>query len=186
MTRNVKAHRNTPIFLAITLFAAIVWMQPASGQQTQRRVAQAHNAVISPGKDGKVRLPDAEWKKILPPDSYTVLRQKGTERPYTGALLENKKQGTYVCGGCGLPLFSSKTKFESGTGWPSFYDTFSKANVLDLTDSDHGMTRTEVVCSRCGGHLGHVFDDGPAPTGLRYCINSVSLKFVAEVKPAKK
>lgn len=184
----MKTSRNTPFAFTVALFMAVLWMgcQPASSQQAGSQAASTGNANLRPDKNGKVRLPDAEWKKILSPDSYTVLRRKGTENPYTGALLENKKEGTYVCGGCNLPLFASKTKFESGTGWPSFYDTFGKKNVVSLTDSDHGMTRTEVVCSRCGGHLGHVFDDGPAPTGLRYCINSVSLKFVADAKAAKK
>lgn len=120
---------------------------------------------------------DAEWKKQLSPDAYTVLRKGGTERAYTGALWDNHETGTYYCAGCGNELFSSAHKFESGTGWPSFYQPITKGKVLDEADHSYGMTRTEVLCARCGGHLGHVFDDGPNPTGLRYCINSVSLTF---------
>jgi peptide-methionine (R)-S-oxide reductase len=120
---------------------------------------------------------DAEWKAQLDPLAYDVLRQKGTERAFTGKYAENHKPGIYYCAGCGLPLFSSDTKFESGTGWPSFYAPIDKTHVTEITDNSYGMSRTEVECHRCGGHLGHVFDDGPKPTGLRYCMNSVSLSF---------
>ncbi|WP_432800402.1 peptide-methionine (R)-S-oxide reductase MsrB [Poriferisphaera sp. WC338] len=123
----------------------------------------------------KINLTDAEWKQKLTPEEYNVLRKKGTERAFTGDLLDKKTDGTYVCAGCGQELFAANTKFESGSGWPSFYDVVNNENVELETDQSHGMTRTEVMCSRCGGHLGHVFNDGPAPTGLRYCINSVSL-----------
>ena len=130
--------------------------------------------------DGKeISKTDEEWKTILGPESYEVLRKKGTERAFTAKeMLENKKKGHFYCAGCGLPLFSSNTKFDSGTGWPSFYQPVAKENVGEITDESHGMIRTEVVCNRCGGHLGHVFDDGPKPTGLRYCMNGVSMKFV--------
>ena len=121
---------------------------------------------------------DAEWKKRLSPEAYRVLRHEGTERPYSSPLNKEKRAGTFACGGCGLPLFSSATKFESGTGWPSFYAPLRGA-VATRSDRSLLMTRTEVHCRRCGGHLGHVFDDGPPPTGLRYCMNGVSLKFVA-------
>jgi peptide-methionine (R)-S-oxide reductase len=119
---------------------------------------------------------DAEWRKLLTPEQYDVLRQEGTERPFTSALLKEHRNGTFACAGCDLPLFSSKTKFESGTGWPSFWTPLDNA-VDEAEDRTLGMTRTAVSCHRCGGHLGHVFPDGPKPTGLRYCMNGVALKF---------
>jgi len=118
-----------------------------------------------------------EWKQVLSPEEYEVLREKGTEPPFSGKLLKNKKNGIYVCAGCRNPLFSSETKFDSGTGWPSFWSPVSEDSVEEKVDNRFGMRRTEVNCKKCGGHLGHVFDDGPTPTGQRYCINSVSLKF---------
>mgnify|MGYP001951244023 CR=1 FL=1 len=124
-------------------------------------------------------LTKEDWKKRLNDQEYYVLREKGTERAFSGELLENKRQGTYVCAGCHTPLYSSKTKFKSGTGWPSFYDII-EGNVLSVVDNSYGMRRTEVICATCKGHQGHVFSDGPNPTGLRYCINSVSIKFVEE------
>ena len=126
----------------------------------------------------KIVKTDAEWRKELTPQQYAVLRQQSTERAFTGEYVHNKADGVYSCAACGQPLFSSQTKFESGTGWPSFWDVIQTGNVELRHDNSHGMHRVEAVCSRCGSHLGHVFDDGPRETtGQRYCINSASLKF---------
>ncbi|MBU0677493.1 MAG: peptide-methionine (R)-S-oxide reductase MsrB [Verrucomicrobia bacterium] len=125
----------------------------------------------------QVAKTDAEWKKELTPEQYRILRQKGTERAFTGKYDRNKEAGTYLCAGCGAELFTADAKFDSGSGWPSFWKPADGGSVAEESDPSLGMVRTEILCSKCGGHLGHVFDDGPRPTGLRYCVNSASLEF---------
>ena len=162
----MMTRRNT-LFSLAALSAAMVGIRElfaASPAQAARAYEVTHT--------------DAEWQKLLQPDQYRVLRKAGTETPYTSPLNKEKRAGLFNCAGCALPLFSSTTKFESGTGWPSFWQPLDKA-VLEESDTTLFMKRTEVLCRRCGGHLGHVFDDGPKPTGLRYCMNGVAMNFKA-------
>jgi methionine-R-sulfoxide reductase len=133
--------------------------------------------LVGPVEVPKLELSDAQWRERLSPEQFRILRSNGTERPFCGTLLDNKKQGVYACAGCGLPLFTSEAKFNSGTGWPSFFQPIAPGNVADQRDNSHGMTRDEINCARCDGHLGHVFPDGPPPTRLRFCLNSESLQF---------
>jgi len=154
-------------------------------QQKSSTMDSSKNPVYSRNSTDKVNLSEEEWKKILPSDVYYIARQKGTERPFTSPFEHSKEVGTYHCAACGNPLFQSDTKFDSGCGWPSFYQPISKTSIIYTPDNSHGMRRTEVQCGRCKAHLGHVFEDGPPPTGLRYCINGVILDF-AKAKEAEK
>ncbi len=134
--------------------------------------------LVGPVNSSRVIKTDAEWKAQLTSEQFEIARGKGTERPFCGTLLDNKKEGVYACICCDLPLFSSNAKFNSGTGWPSFFAPVGTGNVTTIEDRSHGMIRTEILCARCDAHLGHVFEDGPRPTGLRFCVNSESLRFV--------
>jgi peptide-methionine (R)-S-oxide reductase len=149
----------------------------ASGAFAFLLLRRPGTTVAASGETFEVNHTPEEWKKILTPDQYAVLREADTERPYTSPLNHEKRDGIFACAGCDLPLFSSKTKFDSGTGWPSFYAPLDNA-VRNSDDWSFGMQRSEIHCRRCGGHLGHVFDDGPPPTGMRYCMNGLALKFV--------
>lgn len=157
----------------ITIFTIALLMSITSC--AQKKVGE--NKISFPEEE-KIELSDSEWKSRLTEEEFEVLRNKGTEYAFTGKYWNNKKEGLYTCAGCQLPLFDSSTKFRSGTGWPSFYQPINEINVAEEKDTSYGMVRTEVLCARCGCHLGHVFPDGPKPTKLRYCINSVSLNFI--------
>jgi peptide-methionine (R)-S-oxide reductase len=181
------------LFLGMIALISSCQSSKKSSDQTSKETAKVEEKVVET-KSGPVKRnfiintngdtldlvmkSEEEWKKQLSKEEFYVIRQKGTERAFTGDLYDIKKDGQYLCKACNLPLFASGTKFDSGTGWPSFYKPLDKKTIKEATDHDLGYARTEVMCGRCGGHLGHVFDDGPPPTGLRYCINSVSLSFI--------
>ncbi len=175
-----KFKKVTMKIIIMSVFAILMACQV---KNTPQYVAASTATTVPATVDGdttlkKIVKSEAEWKKQLGNSlAYQVLREKGTERAFSGKYWDNHEEGTYYCAACHLPLFSSKTKFESGTGWPSFYEPLKKAYVNDHRDESYGMVRDEVICARCDSHLGHVFDDGPKPTGLRYCMNSVSMTF---------
>lgn len=173
--------KTTSIFtwqlLLVGLFLVIPFYYACSQQAGNVNYNKIKDMNISNDNTPVVKT-EEEWKKTLSPDQYFVLREKGTERPYTGKFLMNTEKGMYTCAGCGNPLFSSDSKFDSHCGWPSFDKEVAAGKIITKDDNSHGMRRTEIMCARCGGHLGHVFDDGPTETGLRYCVNSLSLEFV--------
>jgi peptide-methionine (R)-S-oxide reductase len=168
----------TTVMLLCTIIAIGCNAQNKTNKKTTMdAINKKKNPVYSTTDVSKVTLAEDEWKKILSPEVYEVARQKGTERPWSSKFESFKEVGTYYCAACGNALFKSNTKFESGCGWPSFYEPISKSAIIYTPDNTHGMQRTEVQCGRCKSHLGHVFEDGPKPTGLRYCINGVVLDF---------
>lgn len=177
------------MYVKFALLACLLAFQQCSfSQQSKEKIKSmdtSKNPVFSRSSTDKVNLSEEEWKKILPADVYHIARQKGTERPWSSAFETSKEIGTYHCAACGNALFQSDAKFESGCGWPSFYQPISKTSIIYTPDNTHGMRRTEVQCGRCKAHLGHVFEDGPPPTGLRYCINGLILDF-AKAKAAEK
>ena len=178
--------KNLAIILSVLLLQQCSYSQTSKTQQIMPDSTKKANPVYSKTDKSKVNLSNDEWKKILPADVYYIARQKGTERPWTSPFEESKEIGTYYCAVCGNPLFKSDTKFESGCGWPSFYEPISKGSIIYIPDNTLGMQRTEVECGRCKSHLGHVFEDGPKPTGLRYCINGVVLDFEKAAEAEKK
>jgi peptide-methionine (R)-S-oxide reductase len=185
-----------PALLTLTFIAMLCQhcghsqTESSKNKPSKMDTSDKKNPVYSKSDSSKVVLSEEEWKKILPSEVYHIARQKGTERPWTSKFENFSETGIYYCAACGNALFRSDTKFESGCGWPSFYEPVSKESIINTPDNTHGMKRTEVQCGRCKAHLGHVFEDGPPPTGLRYCINGVVLDFEkareAETKYNKK
>jgi peptide-methionine (R)-S-oxide reductase len=183
--------KKMPRFLFILLIPAVFAHCSNAQTSSPQKITNMSNtdkkhSVYSHTDDKQVNIPDSEWKKVLPADVFRIAREKGTERPWSSAFETSKEIGTYYCAVCGNPLFKSDTKFESGCGWPSFYEPVSKSSIIYEKDNTHGMSRTEVMCGRCKSHLGHVFNDGPPPTGLRYCINGVVLDFEKAAAAEKK
>jgi peptide-methionine (R)-S-oxide reductase len=178
---------NTAKYLCIVLVLALLACNYNIKNEPKKQTMETNkkNAVYSNTDSGKVTITDTDWKKILPADVYEIAREKGTERPFTGKYNVHKDVGTYYCAACGNPLFASNGKFESSCGWPSFFEPINKGSIIYAPDNKYNMQRTEVMCGRCKAHLGHVFEDGPPPTGLRYCINSVILDF-EKAKDAEK
>ncbi len=170
----------TLFYTIMILTAAFAGCTSSADKQTKTSKMETNkkdNPIYSNTDSGKVNVTNDEWKKMLPSDVYHIAREKGTERAFTGKYWDHKEVGTYYCAACGNPLFNSNGKFESSCGWPSFFEPVSKGSIIYAPDNSYGMKRTEVMCGRCKAHLGHVFEDGPPPTGLRYCINSVILDF---------
>ena len=179
---------NLIILLVAGSFQQCSYSQNSSNEKNKTKTMDTNDkkpSVYSRTDSSKVNISEEEWKKMLPSEVYTVARLKGTERPWTSKFENFSDTGTYYCAACGNPLFRSNTKFDSGCGWPSFYEPISKTSIIYTEDNTHGMKRTETQCGRCKAHLGHVFDDGPPPTGLRYCINGVVLDF-EKAKEAEK
>jgi peptide-methionine (R)-S-oxide reductase len=168
------------LVLTLALALAVAGMPPAGGAGPAQPASAKTGPAPAKRRIERITKSDAEWRRLLAPEQYRVLRGEGTEMAFSGRYWNHHAAGVYLCAGCGLELFASDTKFDSGTGWPSYWAPIARDHVREVTDRTLGMERVEVECARCGGHLGHVFDDGPKPTGLRYCLNSAALGFRAK------